>query len=155
MPSTFIVRPSAIHAPMHTVRSRISASVYGGTQPGEERVVDGEVVEREQLGVLDRQPLPIGVTRVRLPLGDVRVVGLGHHLLRARRLAPLLADRAVVDLRDAHARELALAHGMMLCSYTAWLSAPAPMPISGRSSHMRTSGSAVPSGMSMRGTGSS
>ena len=110
MPSTFIVRPSASHAPMHTVRSRISASVYSRVQPSEEVVVEVAVVEREPFGVLDGQPFPLGVTGIRAPLGDVGEVVFGQRLGRARGLAPLLADRAVVDLGDAHPRQLALAH---------------------------------------------
>ena len=61
MPSTCSVRPSASQPPMHTVRSRISASVYDGVQAREEVVVEVVVVEREPLGVLDREALALGV----------------------------------------------------------------------------------------------
>jgi hypothetical protein len=85
-----------------------------GAESREELVVEVAVVEREPLGVLDRELLP---------------------LISAMRMRASSRSRT----------------GTMLCSYTAWLSAPAPMPISGRSFHIRTSGSDLPSGMSMRG----
>ena len=81
MPSTFIVRPSAIQrADAHGEVEDLGVGV-GRPQPGEESVVDREVVEREPLGVLDREPLPIGVAAERLPVGDVLVVGFGHRPL--------------------------------------------------------------------------
>ncbi len=58
-------------------------------QAVEEVVVDGEVVDGEALGVLDGQPLTVGVSRPRAPLVDVAVRVLGDpgvdHRLRARR----------------------------------------------------------------------
>ncbi len=96
---------------MHTVRSRTSASLYDGAQTRVEVVVEGVVAEREAFGVLDRETFAIGVGLVRRPLGDVRVVGLGHHLGCADGLAPRETDRAAVDLGDAHAGEFAFAHG--------------------------------------------
>src|SRR5436190_15872747 len=65
--------------------------------------------KREALGVLDGESLAFGVARIRAPRFDVGEVVFGERIRRALGLAPLLADRAVVDLCDAHARQLALA----------------------------------------------
>ncbi len=75
-----------------------------------ERVVDRVVVEREQLGVLDREPFAFRVAVVRTPVEHVGVVVFRHRALGAGRRAPLLADHAAVDLGDTHAGQLALAY---------------------------------------------
>src|ERR1700693_1739706 len=69
------------------------------------------VVAREPLRVLDRQSFPLGVAGVRAPVENMRIVVLRNCALGPRRRAPLLADHTAVDLRDAHAGELPLAHG--------------------------------------------
>ena len=111
MPSTLIVRPERDpRADAHGEVEDLGVGVRRA-QAREELVVEVEVVEREPFGVLDGQPFALGVAGVRAPVGDVREVVFGERLGGARRLAPLLADRAVVDLRDAHPGELPLAHG--------------------------------------------
>ena len=68
---------------MQIVRSRMSGSVKCARRRVEERVVDREVVEREPLGVLDRDALRLGVLGVVAVLGDVRIELLVDALLRA------------------------------------------------------------------------
>ena len=73
---------------------------------GEERVVERAVVERELVGVLDREQLLLRVVTVRGIL-DVLVELLGDAAVGHLGEAPLQADVAAVDLRDAHAGHLA------------------------------------------------
>src|SRR5262249_5331920 len=74
------------------------------------RVVECLVRERETFRVLNRQSFTIRERRKRRMIGDVLVLVLGDAAFGARRRPPLLADQTAVDLRDAHAGELALAY---------------------------------------------
>ena len=61
MPSTSSVRPRPRNTAQHNVRSRISSSAKCGAQAREQLVVDVAVIGGEPFGVLDREPLAIGV----------------------------------------------------------------------------------------------
>ena len=71
---------------MQTVRSRTSAIGVRRRAARVEVVVEWVVVERERLGVLDRESFPFAVVGVASRHSrDVRVVGFGHDFGRAGR----------------------------------------------------------------------
>ncbi len=64
------------------------------------------MIEREQLGVFDRDPLGVAEQLARAVPGDLAVQLAGDSLLRARRSSITQSVRAVVYLRNLVPREL-------------------------------------------------
>ena len=106
MSSTALKRPKASHSPIIAVELDDLGVGELRLHTGEERVVEGPVVERELLRVLDGESLLHGVV-TRGGVVDVGVELLGDAPIGHLREPPGKAHVAAVDLRDPHAGDLA------------------------------------------------